>query len=116
MVRARRILEVIEAEGLIERAATLGERLLGGLRDLAARHSAHISHPRGRGLMCAITLSSARLRDEVIERLRAEERVIMLGCGEASLRFRTALTVGAEELDRVLAALDRILATTTIGS
>jgi L-lysine 6-transaminase len=116
MVRGRRILEVIEAEGLIERAATLGERLLDGLRDLAARHPALISHPRGRGLMCAITLPNARLRDEVITRLRAEERVIMLGCGEAGLRFRPALTVRAEEIDRALAALDRVLATMTIGS
>ena len=115
MVRARRVLEVIEAERLIERAATLGERLLGGLRDLAARHTALISHPRGRGLMCAISLPSARLRDEVVTRMRAEERVIMLGCGQASLRFRPALTVRAEELDRVLAALDRVLATTTIA-
>jgi L-lysine 6-transaminase len=113
MVRARRILEVIESERLIERAATLGERLLGGLRDLAARHTALISHPRGRGLMCAIALPNARLRDEVVTRLRAEERVIMLGCGEAGLRFRPALTVRMEELDRVLGALDRILATTT---
>ena len=30
MVRARRILEVIEADGLIERAASLGEHLLDG--------------------------------------------------------------------------------------
>jgi L-lysine 6-transaminase len=60
--------------------------------------------------MCAITLPSAALRDEVIRRLREEERVLMLGCGEAGLRFRPALTVRAEELDHALAALDRVLA------
>jgi L-lysine 6-transaminase len=103
MVRARRILEVIEAEHLVER--------LDGLRDLGRRHPALVTHPRGRGLMCAITLPTARLRDEVITRLRTEEHVIMLGCGEASLRFRPALTVAADELDRALAALDRFFAT-----
>jgi L-lysine 6-transaminase len=110
MVRSRRILEVIECERLIERAATLGEYLLAGLCGLAARHPALVSHPRGRGLMCAITLPSAALRDEVVRRLRVEERVLMLGSGEASLRFRPALTVRAEELDRGLLALDRVLA------
>jgi len=110
MVRARRILEVIEHERLIERAATLGEHLLAGLRDLAARRPGLVAHPRGRGLMCAITLPSAALRDEIVRRLREEEHVIMLGCGEASLRFRPALTVSAEELDQGLAALDRVLA------
>jgi len=113
MVRARRILEVIEAEHLIKQAATLGEYLLAGLRDLAESHTALVAHPRGRGLMCAITLPAARLRDEVVTRLREEEHVIMLGCGETSLRFRPALTVRVEELDRALAALDRVLATTT---
>ena len=88
MVRSRRILEVIECEGLIERSAHLGESLLTGLHDLAARRPALVAHPRGRGLMCAITLPSAALRDEVIRRLREEERVLMLGCGEAALRFR----------------------------
>jgi L-lysine 6-transaminase len=115
MVRSRRILEVIEADGLMERAAKLGERLLDGLRDLAGRYPALLAHPRGRGLLCAVTLPQARLRDEVVRRLRTEEHVIMLGCGGSSLRFRPALTVRAEELDRVLAALDRVLAT-TVGS
>lgn len=110
MVRSRRILEVIERERLIERAATLGEYLLAGLRGLAVRRPALVSHPRGRGLMCAITLPSAALRDEVVRRLRTEEHVIVLGCGEASLRLRPALTVRAAELDRGLAALDRVLA------
>jgi L-lysine 6-transaminase len=115
MVRARRILEVIEAEHLIERAATLGEYLLGGLRDLAQRYPALVAHPRGRGLMCAITLPAARLRDGVVTRLRVEEHVLMLGCGETSLRFRPALTVRVEELDRALAALDRVFATTVVS-
>ena len=114
MVRSRRILEIIEADGLVERAAALGEHLLAELRDLAARHPGLVAHPRGRGLMCALTLPTAELRDEVVRRLREQERVLMLGCGGASLRFRPALTVGAAELDRALAALDRVLA--SIGS
>ena len=108
MVRARRILEVIESDGLIARAAELGEHLLTGLRDLAAKHPV-VADPRGRGLMCAITLPTAQLRDEIIRRLREDEHVLMLGCGTSALRFRPPLTVTGEELDRGLAALDRVL-------
>jgi L-lysine 6-transaminase len=61
--------------------------------------------------MCAFTLPSAALRNEVITRLRTDERVLALGCGPASLRVRPALTVTAEELDRGVAALDRVLNT-----
>jgi L-lysine 6-transaminase len=109
MVRARRILEVVEADGLIPRAAELGTRLLGMLRELADRHPT-VTEPRGRGLMAAITLATPELRDLVVARLRTEEHVIMLGCGTRSVRFRPALTVGEVELAAGVAALDRVLA------
>jgi len=108
MVRARRILETIEREGLIERVHVLGEHLLAGLRDLAAKHSV-VSDVRGRGLMCALTLPSQELRTAVLSKLRSEHRVLMLGCGPTSLRVRPALTVAEGELDRALAALDEVL-------
>jgi L-lysine 6-transaminase len=108
MVRATRILEVIESDGLIDRAAELGQHLLDGLRALAAKHGV-VTDVRGRGLMCAFTLPTAQLRDEIINRLREDERVLVLGCGSSALRFRPPLTVTTDELDRGLAALDRVL-------
>jgi L-lysine 6-transaminase len=109
MVRARRILEVVEADGLIPRAAELGGRLLVMLRGLADRHPA-VTEPRGRGLMAAVRLATPALRDLVVDRLRTDEHVIMLGCGTRSLRFRPALTVTEAELAAGVAALDRVLA------
>ena len=35
--------------------------------------------------------------------------MLVLGCGERSLRVRPALTVSVDELDRAVAALDRVL-------
>ncbi len=113
MVRARRILEVIEAEGLIERAADLGRHLLSRLDGLAAHHDA-VRSVRGRGLMCAFTLPSAEIRDRVVAAMRDDEHVLLLGCGTDSIRFRPALTVSAAELDAGVAALDRVL--TALGS
>ncbi|MFF0491144.1 L-lysine 6-transaminase [Nocardia sp. NPDC004068] len=108
MVRARRILEVIERDGLIEHAAKLGPYLLDRLEGLAARH-VEVTEPRGRGLMCAITLASPELRDAVAAELYERERVLILGTGERGLRFRPPLTVTAEELDEAVDALDRVL-------
>jgi L-lysine 6-transaminase len=109
MVRSRRILEVIEADGLIARAAELGDVLLARLVDLAQTRPDVVSNPRGRGLMCAVDLPDTALRDEVVGRLRTEEHVLVLPCGERSLRFRPALTVEPTELDAACAALDRVL-------
>jgi L-lysine 6-transaminase len=108
MVRARRILEVIESDRLIERAGSLGAHLLQSLQSLAAKHDVMLD-VRGRGLMCAFTLPSAELRDRIVTVLREDERVMVLGCGTAALRVRPALTVTREEIDRGIAALDRVL-------
>jgi L-lysine 6-transaminase len=113
MVRSRRILEVIESDGLINRAADLGRHLLSRLDGLAAHHHA-IRSVRGRGLMCAFSLSSTELRDAVVTAMRTDEHVLLLGCGTDSIRFRPALTVTAEQLDDGVAALDRVL--TALGS
>ena len=110
MVRARRIFEVIESDGLVQRAAELGAHLLAGLQQLAADHPI-VTEVRGRGLMCAFTLPDAALRDQVITRLREDEHVLVLGSGATSIRFRPALTITAEDLDRGLAAIGRVLAT-----
>ncbi|MBS4728993.1 L-lysine 6-transaminase [Mycobacterium sp. SM1] len=104
MVRARRILEVIEAEGLFERAAEQGRYLRARLDELAADFPALVLDPRGRGLMCAFSLPGTPERDELIRRLW-ERQVIVLPSGTDSVRFRPALTVSREEIDAAVAAV-----------
>ncbi|MCP2295407.1 L-lysine 6-transaminase [Nocardia amikacinitolerans] len=108
MVRARRILEVIERDGLIEASRPLGEHLLRRLEGLAADHP-RVTEPRGRGLMCAITLATTELRDAVLTALREREQVLILGTGERGIRFRPPLTVTAAQLDAAVDALERVL-------
>ncbi|MBB5914827.1 L-lysine 6-transaminase [Nocardia transvalensis] len=108
MVRARRIFEVIESEGLVARAGRLGAHLLDRLTALAARHPA-ITDPRGRGLLCAVTVESAALRDTIVADAYERERVLIVGTGERGIRFRPPLTVTADELEEAVEALDRVL-------
>lgn len=115
MVRARRILEVVQADGLIARAGVLGERFLSLLEGLSVRHPS-VDNVRGRGLMCAIDLPDGTTRDAVVARLYRHERVIVLPGGERSVRFRPALTVTEDELDQACRALDRVLAAMGGGS
>jgi len=108
MVRARRILEVMEADHLIERAAIVGAQLRQLLGELAGLHSA-VTEVRGRGLMCAFSLPDGATRDRVLTALREQDRVLLLGCGGRSIRFRPALTVTLADLEAGVAALDRVL-------
>jgi L-lysine 6-transaminase len=108
MVRSRRILEIIEAEGLFDHAAKAGSYLLGELEGLGDRHAGLVSNVRGRGLMCAIDLPDPGLRDRVIAMLH-ESQVLVLACGERTIRFRPALNVTTDELKVGVRALDDVL-------
>jgi L-lysine 6-transaminase len=108
MVRSRRILEIIEAEGLFDHAAKAGGYLLNELQALGDRHAGLVSNVRGRGLMCAIDLPDPGLRDRVITMLR-ETQVLVLPCGERTIRFRPALNVTTDELKVGVRALDGVL-------
>ncbi|TQK31003.1 L-lysine 6-transaminase [Arthrobacter sp. SLBN-53] len=109
MVRARRILEVVEAEDLIGHAADAGRHLLGRLHWLATEFPDKVLDPRGRGLMCAFSLPSTAARDELVRRLW-DRRIIMLASGPDSVRFRPALTVSLAELDAAVDAVREVLA------
>ena len=108
MVRARRILEIIESDELTVRAAKAGRYLLDRLGELAAEFPGLVLDVRGRGLMCAFSLPSAAHRDELIRRLW-DRRVIMLASGPDSVRFRPALTVSREEIDAAIEAVREAL-------
>ncbi|MGW5266039.1 L-lysine 6-transaminase [Microbispora sp. NPDC004025] len=100
MVRSRRLLEIIERDGLIPRAAILGEKLLGALRGLEA--DGLVANARGRGLMCAFDVPDP---GGLVARLREEHAILVLRCGERSVRLRPALSVQPDELEYGLAGL-----------
>jgi L-lysine 6-transaminase len=109
MVRSRRILEIVEREGLIEAAGPKGEALLAALGKVEAAHPALLSNVRGRGLLVAVDVPDSETRDVVLRRLREDEHVLTLGSGERSVRFRPALSVTVDELERAADALGRVL-------
>jgi L-lysine 6-transaminase len=106
MVRSQRALEIIESEGLIEQAGPKGEQLIAGLEALR-EESGLISNVRGRGLFVAFDLESREEREAVVTDLHVTERVIVLPCGERSIRFRPALSVSQDEIDDALGATRR---------
>ena len=115
MVRSRRLLEIIESDGLIESAGPKGERLLAGLRAVAADHAELDNAPlldnvRGRGLFAACDLGTPDLRNAMVADLHDVEHVIVLPCGVRSIRFRPALSVTDDELDEAVGAVGRSLA------
>jgi 4-aminobutyrate aminotransferase len=100
---------------LIANAATVGEHLLTGIRELQNRHRI-IGDVRGKGLMIGIEL----VRDRVTKERAIQERnalvqamfrrgVLVLGAGKNALRLAPPLVLTRTQADSVLRILDEAL-------
>jgi L-lysine 6-transaminase len=109
MVRCKRILEIIESERLVDAAERQGAYLLAKLQDLWSRFSDIISNVRGQGLLCAFDLTDSEQQKRFVEQC-ARARVLILGCGPKSIRFRPHLNISTTEIDHGMKVMADVLA------
>jgi len=106
MVRCQKYLEIIQEEHLVKSAEYNGLDLLMNLCNLRFDHQHSVDNVRGIGLMCAIDLPSSDIRDKV-RREAYDNELLILGCGEKSLRFRPPLNVSKAEIAKAMNILHR---------
>lgn len=107
-------IELLE-EGLMENAAVQGKRLMDGLEKLQQSHEC-MGDVRGKGLMVAVefvkhreTKEPARMwRNDIIKHA-FQKGLLLLGCGENSIRFCPSLTVNTAEVDKCLSIFDDVV-------
>jgi 4-aminobutyrate aminotransferase len=112
---ALKTMEILEREA-IGNAARVGEFVMEQVRGWKQSH-ASVGDVRGRGLMIGIELvkdkatrePAVELRNRV-ETLAFERGLMVLGCGESSLRLSPALIVSKEEATVALDILEEALA------
>jgi 4-aminobutyrate aminotransferase-like enzyme len=111
------VLAVLDEEGLVARAATVGDRLRSELAALAVRHDA-VGDVRGRGLMTGVELVHDRASREpagdLAKRVKDEmaERGVLIGTtGRAgnTLKIRPPLCLNDDEADLIVTALGGVL-------
>lgn len=108
LLRFQLVLEIIEQENLVEHSKVAGQFLLDGLSKLEEKFPQDVFASRGKGLMCAFDLKDGETRNWLQGKLY-EEGIIILTCGDKSLRFRPHLNVKNEELQLVLNKIDELL-------
>ena len=89
-------IELVE-NGLMANAAEVGSYLKEKLSKLKSGHSA-IKDVRGLGLMVGVELTQPELRNRVV-RSAFESGLLLLGCGESTIRFCPPLIVSKNEVD-----------------
>jgi L-lysine 6-transaminase len=110
MVRARKYLEIIEEEKLVENARTVGEYLMERLQELAREFPGKMGNVRGKGLFLAFDLPDGATRGKVLSTWLQKHNVMGLASGENAIRLRPALTLGKDE---ALLGVQRLRATLT---
>ena len=98
-------IDVIESEGLLQRAASLGERALGRMREMQARRPEVIVETRGLGLLLAIELAEARVAEDVLYRCLAKGLSFKVGQGNVIV-LAPPLVIDEADLDRALSIVD----------
>jgi 4-aminobutyrate aminotransferase len=101
-------IEVIEEEGLLENAETVGQHL-GKMLEMLERAKPIFDNPRGVGLMRAIDLPGENrkgaLRDQFLMAC-FRKGLILLGCGAKGIRFCPALNVTTEEVNKCVTIME----------
>lgn len=105
MVRFGRILKVIDEENLVENAAEKGKYLQEKITELENNFET-ITNGRGEGLFCAMDLPDAEARDTLVQTC-INNGMMILGCGEKSIRFRPPLIVQEEHIDEGISIIEK---------
>lgn len=114
MVRFTRVMEIIEEEKLVDHARVQGEYMLKELTAMSEEYPQLVSNVRGRGMMCAIDLDTAQNRDQLRQKCY-EEGLIIIGCGDRSIRFRPPLTIQRRELGEGFTIMRKALGELSVG-
>ncbi len=116
MVRADKILEIIEEDHVVAHAADVGAYLQKRLEELTGLYPDLIQHVRGRGLLVAFDLPNPELRDRLVKDALEQENLLLLRAGTHSIRSRSALTITKEEIDEGIERLSRVLSRYRVSS
>ncbi len=104
MVRCRRVIEIIEEDDLIANAKSMGVYLQSVLNAAAEKHD-QVTNVRGRGLWAAFDMPDTKSRDALADAAFKEQLIIMT-CGDRSIRMRPALDITADAIGRMGAQLE----------
>lgn len=108
MYRFKLILEIMCNENLLSNAKEMGWYLLSKINDLSLEFPGFATNPRGVGLFCAFDLPSTIERDKFIS-LVFNEKLMILGSGDSSIRFRPHLNVSKNDIDVAIDIISQTL-------
>ena len=98
------VIDIIESEGLLERARIMGERLRAGLSEIVARHD-WILDVRGLGLITGLVTSRPAL--DLMHKAR-EKGLLVLATANTVIRLVPPLTISEAQVDQAVSIMSDV--------
>ncbi len=103
------VLDILEAENLVDGARRKGELLAEGLRQVAAEFPSVCAGVRGEGLLQGLVLHPDFLARELVARAM-QMGYLIIGAGAHVLRYAPPLIISEEQIREAIGATRRLLA------
>ncbi len=108
MVRSTHIMNIMEADNIIGNVMHRGKYLMNRLNEIQSKLPDLVSNVRGLGLLCSFDLPSTEFRNE-FRKMAEKEKLLILGCGVRSIRFRPMLNITDDELEEGLQIIEKVI-------
>ncbi|MBI4595745.1 MAG: aminotransferase class III-fold pyridoxal phosphate-dependent enzyme [Candidatus Tectomicrobia bacterium] len=99
-------IEVIQKSNLMENTLTMGNYLMDELRKFQTYYP-FITDVRGRGLMVGLEFDTQTLRNQIVQSC-FEKGLLIIGCGEKTIRFLPPLDIRTREVDMGLETMEKV--------
>jgi len=101
-------MRIMEEENIIENVNKRSKYLMNRLNEIKDHFPNLVDNVRGLGLLCSFDLPTKELRNE-FRNIAEQEKLLILGCGVNSIRFRPMLNITDEELEEGLQIIEKVL-------
>ena len=108
MVRSTEIMKIMEEEKIVNNVVDRGKYLMNRLSEIQKEFPQLVNNIRGLGLLCSFDLPDSDLRNE-FRKIAEREKLLILGCGKSSIRFRPMLNISDGELEGGLQIIEKVL-------
>lgn len=113
MIRCKHIIDIIHEDNLMMNAHLMGRHWYYAMKQLENVEREKYVNPviknvRNAGLIMAFDMNSSKARDVMLDQL-LDNRVLALGCGETTVRFRPNLSVKPSEIDELVEKTQRVI-------
>lgn len=100
------ILDVVNSKGFLEHVNVTGHYFREQLTALASRHPKVYGEVSGMGLMLGV--KAIPTNGDILVAMRDEEHILIAKAGDNKIRFLPPLIVSKRDIDKLIAALDRV--------